>query len=409
MRQFTSIFRTILNVNFTKIGYFYERDGRVGRDSTTGNTPGQQLMAALVNLSTIFKVIFSRRARVVAPDPLSLVIEPAVDLTVKRTATHVLLVRWTFPADQVELYASTSPTERGDLLPVTPMGNEVTISGLDRATRHYFTLKVRHGGRTWERHVAERALPLETGVNFRDIGGYPTAAGKHTRWGLLYRSGSFSHLTEFDQAYLRRMGFKLVCDLRSDQEVEQNPDVLPDADTAYWHHPLFTHRESQEGVRRFLLSVNDADKMKNALQESYTQDMIDHKGPLFGEIMRRFADPTQLPMAFHCTAGKDRTGVTTALLLAVLGVPEEIIVADYSISNLFNATFRTALKNNTRGLRILRLTQDDLMPLLLAHPDTMRGTLHYVRENYGTYERYLLTQAGLDEPTISQLRALLLQ
>jgi protein-tyrosine phosphatase len=398
-----------LNVDFIKIGYFYQHASIKAQDALRTGTGEAGTMAALVNISTIVKVFFSRRVRIEAPDPLSLVQEPSVDLVARRSPDNALHLRWTFAAERVDVYASPTPGVPGQLVRQVADANEVTIAGLDHQTRYYFTLKIQGRGREWQRTVAERILPLKTGVNFRDLGGYPTSDGHFTRWGRLFRAGSFSRLSDADRDYLGALSLKLVCDLRSDQETEQNPDVMPAPGVEYWHHPLFTHKESQDGVRRFLLSLNNAERIKNALLESYTLDMIDRKGPLFGEILRRMADSAHLPMAFHCTAGKDRTGVTAALLLAVLGVPEDIIVADYSISNLYNATFRHALKDNSRGLRILRLTQDDLMPLLLAHPDTMRGTLRHVREQYGSYESYLDAQAGVDAATVARLRGLLLE
>jgi protein-tyrosine phosphatase len=366
-------------------------------------------MAALVNFSTIIKVIFSRRARIEAPDPLSLIVQPPVDLSVTRQPDDTLLLRWTVAAESVDVFASSQPGHLGTRLHTGVTGSEVAVTALDRGVRTYFTLQFSHAGRTWTRKVAERILPLEHGANFRDIGGYPAADGRHTRWGLIIRSGSFSGLSDFDRAYLPQLGLKLVCDVRTDSEVEHHPDALPDPSSVYWRQPLFTQKESQAGVRRFLLSVNDAEKIKNALLESYTLDILDRKAHLLSEILRRCADPAQLPMAIHCTAGKDRTGVTLALLLAALGVPDDFIVADYTLSNLYNATFRHALKSSSRGLRILRLSQDDLMPLLLAHPDTMRGMLGYLRQHYGSVESYLATQAKLDSDWLLRVRTLLLE
>ncbi|MFN8419726.1 MAG: tyrosine-protein phosphatase [Anaerolineae bacterium] len=366
-------------------------------------------MAALVNLSTIVRVFFSRRVRVETPDPLGLVVEPSLDLTASRQQDDSILIRWTFPADSVAIYASSDPNQQGARLREVSGSQQALISDLDRRVRYYFTLLVHHNGSPTRRVVAERILPLELAPNFRDIGGYPAADGKHTRWGKLFRTGPFSSLTDFDREYLLQLHFKLVCDLRSETEVEQMPDTLPDSASEYWWHPVFSHKESTAGVRRFLLSVNNIDKLNSALQESYKQDMIDKKGAIFGTTLRRILAADTLPMSIHCTAGKDRTGVTVALLFAALGVPDEVIIADYSLSNLFNYYFRAALKDNSRGLRILRLTQDSLMPLLLAHPDTMRGTLAHIRTTYGSYANYLNDQCGVDSAMIQQLRTLLLE
>jgi protein-tyrosine phosphatase len=137
--------------------------------------------------------------------------------------------------------------------------------------------------------------------------------------------------------------------------------------------------------------------------------MIDQRADLFGQIFRRWLQPDQLPMAFHCTAGKDRTGVTAMLLLGMLGVSDELIVADYTLSNYAHESLKQSLMQNSGALKMLRLSASDLVPLLLAHPDTMRRTIEHVHQRYGGYAAYLTKQAGLSEAELDQLRASLLE
>jgi protein-tyrosine phosphatase len=221
----------------------------------------------------------------------------------------------------------------------------------------------------------------------------------------VYRSGSVSHFTDIDRAYWQQLGLHWICDLRSEREVERSPDVMPAPSTEYIRLPMFTEKESTAGVRKFLLNMNN---LQLALMHSYIQ-MLDDKGHIFGTIFRRLLQPDGLPGLFHCTAGKDRTGVTAMLLLGVLGVPDDLIVADYTLTNQFHHNLRAQLSANARGLRILRLSQDDLMPVLLAHPDTMRGTIAHLRQKYATYEGYLSTQAGISASDVACLRGLLLE
>src|SRR5688572_16336364 len=119
-------------------------------------------MAALVNFSTILKVFFSRRARIEAPDPLSLVIQPQVDLKATRQPNDDILLAWTFPAEQVEIFASPNRDQLGTSQGMVTNAQEFTLTGLDRRIRYYFTLKITNTSQTAERKVAERILPLET-------------------------------------------------------------------------------------------------------------------------------------------------------------------------------------------------------------------------------------------------------
>jgi protein-tyrosine phosphatase len=111
----------------------------------------------------------------------------------------------------------------------------------------------------------------------------------------------------------------------------------------------------------------------------------------------------------HCTAGKDRTGFTAAILLAVLGVPDEAIYADYSLSNRAYPVFYEGTARSVQPLARIGLYPDDLHVLLLADPAVMQALFGRLREQYGSLERYLAACAGVDARTLEQLRARLLE
>lgn len=365
------------------------------------------MTAALKNVATVFRVIFSRRIRppLLAVDPLSLVIEPAVDVSAVREADNRIRLRWILSADSVAIFASHHADTDGTLLHTASGVQDALLDGLDPNRRYYFTLVFQRGSVILRLRVAERSLPFTNQINVRDLGGYPTADGKRTRWGLVYRSGSVSHMTDSDQVYWQQLGLQWICDLRSEREVDRSPDVMPAPSTEYLRLPMFTEKESTAGVRKFLLNLNN---LQVALMQSYIQ-MLEEKGHIFGTIFRRLLEPDGLPGLFHCTAGKDRTGVTAMLLLGALGVADDLIVADYTLTNRFHHNLRAQLSANSRGLRILRLSQDDLMPVLLAHPDTLRGTINHLRDRYGTYAHYLAAQAGISAADLARLRDRLLE
>lgn len=342
-------------------------------------------------------------------DYLSYLIEPTVEAAVERQADDDLCLRWVPQARTVTVYASPDPngTDRTEPLAIVDGTHqqEALLSGLDPAVRFYFEL-VFDGGPEDGRSliVAERVLPLEGGVNFRDLGGYPTRDGHTVRWGQLFRSGSLADLTDADLVYLRQLNLKTVCDLRTPEEMAAHPDRLPTGVTV-WELPV-TAQVSR--LRQTWTLFRKRNRLQEVLQEAYTRVMLGQNGRLFGDLFRRLADPDNLPAVIHCTAGKDRTGVSVALLLAALGVEDEIIIADYSLSNAVYDILATRMAPDMRRLFRLGFDEQQLSAFLLAEPQTMAGTLAHVRGRYGSVREYLLRMGGVTSATIEQVRANLL-
>ena len=345
------------------------------------------------------KLATLRRRRIRYPDPAALITEPDTGFELTRQ-NRQLLLRW--PGGPVRVYAGDSPDAIDRSRPVAESaGDSLRLDMTPQ--RRYFELELADSQRVM---VAERALPLDTVANLRDIGGYPTADGRRVRWGRVYRSGSLGHVSEADMAYLHGLGLKLVCDLRSIEETVEDRDRLPENPTpAYLHEPVFSGDNRRERLRALILAPQ---RLHGMLAETYRIYMIDQNAPLFAELFRQMADEANLPVLLHCTAGKDRTGVTVALLLLLLGVPDEIIVADYTLSNRYFQHFRSVIEPLIERIGWMGVTIDDLTPLLTAHPDNMREMIAYIREKHGSAEAYLREQGGLDADVIARLKATLL-
>lgn len=250
--------------------------------------------------------------------------------------------------------------------------------------------------------MPERILKLEGAVNFRDAGGYKTADGHRVRKGLIYRSGALGNLSPADLEALSKLGIKLICDLRSREEIEAEPDKLAQG-ANYLHLPLDadTKEERRRRLRALLFNRRELTRMMPAF---YTQVMIDRNATLYGNLLKRFADPANLPAVIHCTAGKDRTGVGIALLLTLLGVPEDVVVADYSLSNLYYDNFYRYGQQMVRRVAWLGIRAEDIQPMLVADPNNIKLALEHVREKHGGIENYLRTAAGMDADTLTKLR-----
>jgi hypothetical protein len=164
-----------------------------------------------------------------------------------------------------------------------------------------------------------RLLPLVGAFNFRDLGGYPTAAGRRTRWGRVFRSDTLGELTDGDLTVLRTMGLATVVDLRTSAEVERDGRVRLGHDGLEYLNLSVLPEESGETV-----AAPEGDDMS----ERYLWYLEAGRAPL-ARALSMVADPAGHPLVFHCTAGKDRTGVLSALVLSCLGVVREAVVDDY--------------------------------------------------------------------------------
>jgi protein-tyrosine phosphatase len=340
-------------------------------------------------------------------DPLSFLLPLEEPVTVTRSEDNFLHLKWQEPATRTIVHVGTNPDVLSEMAPVVSVSEarEAMVAGLKSAVRHYFRLEFRGGA--WDGRsfiVAERTLPLQKGINFRDAGGFYTQAGQMVRWGKLYRSGSISRLTQPDLAYLQRLGIRLVCDFRSLGEREKRPDRLPEVPGLVERPLSMESVDRWERLRGAYTIFFRKGRLDDFLLDGYRRVMIDSNAHHIGEIFQRLADSEQLPALVHCTAGKDRTGLVVALLLLTLGVPEETVLADYTMSNLFYDHFRAGIAADLKQIAPWGISVDDLQDLLLVKAKTLQGALDHLRQNYGSVENYLHEQAGVSDEIINQLR-----
>lgn len=252
----------------------------------------------------------------------------------------------------------------------------------------------------------ERRLPLTGATNFRDLGGYPTAEFRQVKKGLVFRSDHLSRLTAGDQQILEGLRFKLVCDLRTVREQQKAPDLLPVSDTMrLLSLPIGAKGFDPSTAMDRLQKGDDSWLSMDFFIELYRR-YLDDFGPVWGKVFGLAASPHNLPMVFHCTGGKDRTGICAALLLKVLGVQEANIFFDYDLSNICNAERLQAIYATFAALGV----EPEKAALYLQAPsELLVGMFDHLKKNYGTVEEYLIRKAGLQETTLIALREGLLQ
>jgi len=234
-----------------------------------------------------------------------------------------------------------------------------------------------------------RTVQLEGCLNFRDLGGYPTRNGGRVRWGQVFRSDALHLLSAADVVRLRdelRIGD--VIDLRSTHEVETDGRGLLAQQRIRFHHvPLF-----DGAVRREETPIEFDLSDRYFLLAEYAKMAI-------ARVITTLAETTA-PAVYHCAAGKDRTGVISALLLGVLDVDDEVIVADYALTQE-NLDAIIARLNSTEGYRAMlaALPPDTLH----AQPQTMTALLDKLRARYGSVTSYAQA-AGISPATLDRLR-----
>jgi len=163
---------------------------------------------------------------------------------------------------------------------------------------------------------ADRLLPLPGTRNLRDVGGYPAAGGRRTRWRTLLRTDSLDSLPSESQAALIELGLRQVIDLRWPSELEDAPSVF---------------RASDHVTYRSIPLLADDPTPEVGLDGMY-RHIFDERAAQLVEVVRALLVPGGAPAVIGCAAGKDRTGVAIALILAICGVPRDVIVADYALS-----------------------------------------------------------------------------
>ena len=221
-----------------------------------------------------------------------------------------------------------------------------------------------------------RVLPLEGGFNFRDLGGYKTTSGKSVKWRKVFRSEEMNDLTQTDLDYLNNIPLRTVVDFRSEKEISESPDKRPASVIESFELKINPGNYS---------SLSDISKLtgesgEEFMKEIYRQVVIDPAIiSCYKEFFSLLQNEKKLPLLFHCTAGKDRTGMGAALFLASLGVDEKTIFEDYMLSN-------KQLENKYKSL-IDSIPQ--LKALLEVRPQYLQAGFEQIVKEYGSVERYL--------------------
>ncbi len=223
-----------------------------------------------------------------------------------------------------------------------------------------------------------RHIRLDGTRNLRDTGGYPAGPGRQTRWHTLLRSDELTCLPAHAVAELRALGVRHVVDLRWPDELERSPNAFA----------------GDALIRYTSVSLLADDPTPHAGLDGMYRHVLDERWEQLGEAVRSLLEPDGLPVVIGCAAGKDRTGVTIALLLSLCGVPDDVVTADYALSaDTFAGLNATFPPDDWR--RILSFPVE-------SPPEFMASTLAHLTGEHGG-ARALLRSIGLTDAELDAL------
>ena len=237
-----------------------------------------------------------------------------------------------------------------------------------------------------------RRLELEACFNVRDLGGYPTADGGQVRWRTLYRADGLHRMTEGDAQRVRGLGIRTVIDLRTAGEVATRGRVpVEPLGVSYHHLPMID-------------VVWDPSEVPEPVPDDFVfgkyLEMLAVGERCIAQALHVLADPDGHPAVFHCAAGKDRTGILAAVVLSVLGVPDEVIVEDYALSQSAMEPMMAWYRANVADIDTKKQPPS---VFLAAEHATMASLLDHVRDRHGGMEAYVST-LGVGPDVIARLR-----
>ena len=283
------------------------------------------------------------------------------------------------------------------------------VHNLDASRRHYFIVRARDAHGHADANCIEqsdRVVRLSGQPNFRDLGGYVNADGVQVRWGMVYRSGDLSSLTEDDLAKVNALGLARVLDLRKEWEVSSQPDTLYRGNEAKYDFLPFLDAPHADGIKDWLA----VDPRVFGGHGAYV-NLVRRNTAFIRCAFERFADAAHYPVLEHCTAGKDRAGTLAALLLMLLKVPTATIIQDYVLTGEITdvealiVRWENLLKTSTRVPP--GVTLEHWMPVLGCPVETIEQLIDWIEREFGGIGGFL-TSIGIAPEQQAAVRRILL-
>ena len=253
-------------------------------------------------------------------------------------------------------------------------------------------------------------LDFAGGTNFRELGGYEADEGKHVKWGQIWRGIPTCKLTgEADRAKLDALGLRLILDLRSVEEAKKEPDYVPDGARLVQICGLCA-----EDGHEIAFAPGDIDRLMASAPEGYDVPRVMYRRMLTGnkafKELFRALEAGETPILFHCSAGKDRTGVAAMLILLALGASDETICADYAQTNVCRrAEIEAVMQEHADEIAADPSCRNHYYRMAGVEPELAPFVLDTIRSQFGSAENYLEAEYGLTPARLMRLRRMYLE
>ena len=334
------------------------------------------------------------------------------EVTVDRDSGHYVL-NW----DSETPVAVTAQGERSEnsIMISNKLNNGVTSLQWNAPTqnRYTFTFNGQNGEKTV---VRSRVLNLNGGRNFRDLGGYRTSDGRQVKWGKLYRSGALHNLDNADYAMLKELDIKTVVDFRGNGERKNELTQWQAGDINHmtWDYQL----EFDTSVFKQMFAEGRAtEKDMEQVMAGMYPELLNQQKKHYQDMFAELASDDE-PLLFHCTAGKDRTGVAAALILYALGVNRDVIMQDYVLSeqilrpeDLMNGHDKNdgSHKQNPTMAMLAKLPKEAIGALMGTRESYLNAAFAEMEAQSGSIDNFIKEELKVSDADIAQLKALYLE
>lgn len=254
---------------------------------------------------------------------------------------------------------------------------------------------------------------METIYNWRDFGGYRTQSGLMIKKRLLYRSGSLAGASDLDLQELPSLGIRTICDLRTHQEKSNWPDrISGNSPIRSIHIPVKVKSYTEPRSISLLFSLIsgqarelDYDQVSREVYQEFVSDFR----PEFSQVIKLVTERDNLPILIHCSGGKDRTGFACSLIQLLLGMPPELVMQDYLLSNDYLHEFKDRMLSRFKLFYILGMPRQKFLPLFEARRTYLEAAFAQMRSEYGSVEAFIREGLGIADEDRLALNDLLLE
>ena len=299
---------------------------------------------------------------------------------------------------QTNIYVSTADNTVKFISIADWQGKEVTLKR--RQSRPFFTIADKKDSVL----VSNRLVDFEKVTNFRDLGGIKTQDGRMVKWGRIFRSGNLSGLkkNEFDK--FKDLDIQTIYDLRTSHEIDGKEDRLP-VETKYIHAPTVKDNEGQIAQLRAKVIAGKISEMEAREQTAaFYKDAVSLNVGSLRDIIGQIAGSEQ-PVLYHCSAGKDRTGIVSALILSILNVDRKTIMDEYLMSNYYRTKKTEKLLGKARLAKIIkpRMNLKAIEVFMTVDAAFMNAVFEVIDKQYGGTDKFIENQLQINQETRNRI------